>query len=87
MISPDVASVRPSPFNASSANVQAQSDFNKARTREFVSRVLHILQPQKNRLLNFHEIKSLLRPQGEIYRGMQVVDIGNIIGAAGGGLV
>lgn len=67
----------------STVNVQAQSDFNKARTKEFVSRVLNILKPQKNRLLNFHEIKSLLRPQGEIYRGMQVVDLENIIGSEG----
>lgn len=64
-------------------NVQAQSDFNKARTKEFFSRVVHLLRPQKNRLLNFHEIKSLLRPQGEIYRGMQVVEIDQIIGSEG----
>lgn len=70
-------------FENSQVNVQAQSDFNKARTKEFFSRVLHILKPQKNRLLNFHEIKSLLRPQGEIYRGMQVVDLENIIGSEG----
>lgn len=70
-------------FENSQVNVQAQSDFNKARTKEFFSRVLHILRPQKNRLLNFHEIKSLLRPQGEIYRGMQVVDLENIIGSEG----
>lgn len=69
--------------NFSQVNVQAQSDFNRARTKEFMSRVLHILRPQKNRLLNFHEIKSLLRPQGEIYRGMQVVDIDRIIGSEG----
>lgn len=70
-------------LNNGSLNVQAQSDFNKARSKEFFSRVLHILQPQKNRLLNFHEIKSLLRPQGEIYRGMQVVDVDQIIGSEG----
>jgi len=70
-------------INSSSANVQAQSDFNKARTKEFFSRVVHLLRPQKNRLLNFHEIKSLLRPQGEIYRGMQVVEISQIIGSEG----
>jgi len=63
--------------------VQAQSDFNKARSKEFFSRVFHILNPQKNRLLNFHEIRSLLRPQGEIYRGMQVVDLEHIIGSEG----
>jgi len=69
--------------NTPSVNVQAQSDFNKARTKEFFSRVIHLLKPQKNRLLNFHEIKSLLRPQGEIYRGMQVVEIDQIIGSEG----
>lgn len=71
-------------FNSSSQlSVQAQSDFNKARTKEFFSRVVHLLRPQKNRLLNFHEIKSLLRPQGEIYRGMQEVEIDQIIGSEG----
>ncbi len=70
-------------FESNQVNVQAQTDFNKARTKEFFSRVLHILRPQKNRLLNFHEIKSLLRPQGEIYRGMQVVELENIIGSEG----
>lgn len=70
-------------FENNQANTQAQTDFNKARTKEFFSRVLHILKPQKNRLLNFHEIKSLLKPQGEIYRGMQVVDLENIIGSEG----
>jgi len=69
--------------NTPSVNVQAQADFNKARAKEFFSRVIHILRPQKNRLLNFHEIKSLLRPQGEIYRGMQVVEIDQIIGSEG----
>jgi len=67
----------------STLHVQAQADFNKARTKEFFSRVLNLLQPQKNNLLNFTEIRSLLRPQGEIYRGMQVVDLDKIIGSEG----
>ncbi|MEI8093024.1 MAG: transcriptional regulator [Spirochaetales bacterium] len=70
-------------YSQSSAKMQAQSDFNKARSREFFSRVLHILKPQRNRLLSFTEIRSLLRPQGEIYRGMQVVPIEKIIGSEG----
>jgi hypothetical protein len=70
-------------YNQSSVNIQAQSDFNKARSKEFFSRVLNILKPQKNRLLSFNEIRSLLRPQGEIYRGMQVVPIEKIIGSEG----
>jgi len=70
-------------FDQSSARMQAQSDFNKARTKEFFSRVLHILTPEKNQLLNFNEIRSLLRPQGEIYRGMQEVELENIIGSEG----
>lgn len=62
---------------------QVQTDFNKARTKEFFSRILHILTPQKNQLLNFHEIRHLLGPQGEIYRGMQTVDLDKIIGSEG----
>ena len=70
-------------FENDAVRLQAQADFNKARTKEFISRVLHLLRPQRNRLLNFNEIKSLLRPQGEIYRGMQVVELKNIIGSEG----
>ena len=70
-------------FEQNTVNIQAQSDFNRARTKEFMSRMLHLLRPQRNRLLNFNEVKSLLRPQGEIYRGMQVVELRNIIGSEG----
>ncbi len=66
-----------------SAKMQASLDFNKARTREFFSRVVHFLRPQKNQLLNFNEVKTLLRPNAEIYRGMQVIPIDKIVGSEG----
>ncbi|NNM66400.1 MAG: transcriptional regulator [Spirochaetales bacterium] len=64
-------------------NIQATQDFDKARTKEFFSRVLHFLRPQKNQLLNFNEVKTLLRPNAEIYRGMQTVNIDSIVGSEG----
>ena len=64
-------------------NIQATQDFDKARTKEFFSRVLHFLRPQKNQLLNFNEVKTLLRPNAEIYRGMQAVNIDSIVGSEG----
>jgi hypothetical protein len=64
-------------------NIQATQDFDKARTKEFFSRVLHFLRPQKNQLLNFNEVKTLLRPNAEIYRGMQTVSIDSIVGSEG----
>lgn len=64
-------------------DAQASDDFNKARAREMFSRIIHLIRPQRNQLLSFNEIKSLLRPKAEIYRGMQSVPIEKIIGSEG----
>lgn len=66
-----------------SVDSQASEDFNKARAKEMFSRIIHLLRPQKNELLSYAEIKSLLRPKAEIYRGMQSVPIDKIVGSEG----
>lgn len=62
---------------------RADDDFNKAITREFFQRIQHIITRDKGNLLSLAEIKSILRPRGETYRGMQVVPIKMIVGSEG----
>ncbi|OHD12892.1 MAG: transcriptional regulator [Spirochaetes bacterium GWB1_48_6] len=64
-------------------SAQASDDFNKARAREMISRIINLLRPQTNKLLSLSEIKSLIRPKGERYRGMQSVPVSQIVGSEG----
>jgi hypothetical protein len=61
----------------------AQSDFNKARNKAFASRLMSLFDPGKEELLSFDEVKSMLKPKGETYKGMQAVPIDRIVGSEG----
>ena len=61
----------------------ARDDFNKARSRALFSQVLALLRNEKDELLSLQEVKSLLRPRSETYRGMRTVPIGRIVGSEG----
>ncbi|HOM22551.1 MAG TPA: transcriptional regulator [Termitinemataceae bacterium] len=63
--------------------IQAQEDFNRARSKAFFSRIQHFLHPERDALLSFTEVKEILRPKNETYRGMQVVPVDRIIGSEG----
>ena len=60
---------------------QARDDFNKAKLKAWFKEILAILKPEKNELLSFHDIKSLVKPKAENYRGMQVVPVSKIVGS------
>jgi len=61
----------------------ARDDFNKARSRALFSQVLALLRNEKDELLSLQEVKSLLRPRSETYRGMRTVPIDRIVGSEG----
>ncbi len=61
----------------------ASSDFNKARKKEIVTRLLGFLFRQRQELLSFEEVKSMLRPRAQSYRGLQVVAVNLIVGSEG----
>jgi hypothetical protein len=61
----------------------ARSDFSKARTRETLGRILSLLKPQKDEMLSLGDVRSLLRPDSETYRGMQTVLLDKIVGSEG----
>jgi hypothetical protein len=64
-------------------NLQAAEDFNRARTRELLSRIQHFMHTGKNQLLSFNDVKEILKPRNESYKGMQVVPISLIVGSEG----
>ncbi len=64
-------------------NNRASEDFNRARSLSKLFSMLSLLRPEKQELLSFYEVKNLLRPKKENYRGMQVVEVSQIAGSEG----
>jgi hypothetical protein len=61
----------------------ALHDFGKVRNKALVTRLLNFLKPQKDRLLSLGDVRSLLRPESEHYRGMQTIPVAKIVGSEG----
>ncbi|RKX84666.1 MAG: transcriptional regulator, partial [Spirochaetes bacterium] len=61
----------------------ARDDFNKARTREILTKVLHRLVNKKTDMLSLQDAKTILKPKSENYRGMMTVPISLIVGSEG----
>ncbi|MFW6234324.1 MAG: transcriptional regulator [Spirochaetota bacterium] len=64
-------------------NHQASDNFNKARTQAMISRILNVLNPHNAEMLSLQDVKDAVRPRGETYRGLQVVDVDRIVGSEG----
>ncbi|MCR5079995.1 MAG: transcriptional regulator [Treponema sp.] len=62
---------------------QTDEDFSKARNKAFINELQHFLNPDEAKLISFTDIKQLLKPQNEVYKGMQVVPIKLIVGSEG----
>jgi len=62
---------------------RATQDFNRARNRATLSRIQHFLNADKDKLLSFNDVKEILKPKNEVYRGMQAVPISQIVGSEG----
>jgi hypothetical protein len=63
--------------------VTARSDFGRARQREIMSRILGLLKTQKDEMLSLPDVRRIVRPESETYRGMQTVPIAKIVGSEG----
>jgi hypothetical protein len=61
----------------------ASEDFSRARTKEFLSRISLLLDPSRDRLLSLDEVKKVLKPGGEVYKGIQAVPLELIVGSEG----
>jgi hypothetical protein len=62
---------------------QASGDFSRARTKEVFSRIMHFVNPDRNKLLSFNDVREILKPSGESYRGIEAVPIKLIVGSEG----
>ncbi|MFW5644089.1 MAG: transcriptional regulator, partial [Alkalispirochaeta sp.] len=62
---------------------EARDDFNRARKNAFFSEVFNLFSESKRELLSLQEVKDILKPRGETYRGMQTVPIERIVGSEG----
>ncbi len=61
----------------------AADDFNRARAKEIFFRLRKILAPTDYELLSLTEVKEIVRPKGETYRGVKTVPIDLIVGSEG----
>lgn len=62
---------------------QTDEDFNKAHNKALFNELQHMLNPDEATLISFTDIKTMLRPENEVYKGMQVVPIKLIVGSEG----
>ncbi|MDA3852521.1 MAG: transcriptional regulator [Spirochaetaceae bacterium] len=60
---------------------QTSQDFDKAKSKAAFSDILALLKPEKRQLLSFYDIKNLIKPKKETYRGMMVVNVSDIVGS------
>jgi hypothetical protein len=61
----------------------AASDFSRVRGKAILSEIQHLMNTDKNRLLSFHDVKDILKPGNQTYKGSQTVPIKLIIGSEG----
>jgi hypothetical protein len=58
-------------------------DFSRARGRAILSQIQHFLNTDRDRLLSLNDVKEILKPKNETYRGMEAVPINLIVGSEG----
>jgi hypothetical protein len=64
-------------------HAQAAEDFNKARNKALIARIQNFWNSERDELLSFYEVKEILKPKNEYYRGMQSVPVKLIVGSEG----
>lgn len=62
---------------------ETDEDFSKARHKALFNEVQHFLNPDEATLISLSDIKKLLKPENEVYKGMQVVPVKLIVGSEG----
>jgi hypothetical protein len=61
----------------------AREDFGRARKKEIVGRILNMLNSRKDEMLSLGDVRSLLKPESEHYKGMHAVSLRKIVGSEG----
>ncbi|HEV2529490.1 MAG TPA: hypothetical protein VGT61_13670 [Thermomicrobiales bacterium] len=63
------------------ADERVDHDFDRARQRAFLHDVVATVRRQPNDLVSFHDVRRRVSPEGESYRGLQIVPINHIVGS------
>jgi hypothetical protein len=63
--------------------IQASDDFSRARGKAMLQRIQHFMNMDRDKLLSFNDVKEIIKPKNETYRGMQAVPIELIVGSEG----
>ncbi|MDR3276903.1 MAG: transcriptional regulator [Treponema sp.] len=63
--------------------VQAADDFSRARGKALLSQIKHFLDTDRDKLLSLSEVKEILKPRNETYKGMQEIPVNLIAGSEG----
>jgi hypothetical protein len=58
-------------------------DFSRARGRALLARIQDFLKSGHDRMLSFNDVKDILKPKNQVYRGTQTVPIRLIAGSEG----
>ena len=61
----------------------ARQDFDRAHVKGIMARILGVLRNEKDELLSLDDVRSMLKPTGETYRGMRAVPIDAVVGSEG----
>ena len=62
---------------------RVEADFDRARRRAFVGRMVARLRGDRDQLLAFDEIRKMWRADNRLCLGMRVVEVSKIIGSVG----
>jgi len=62
---------------------RAEEDFSRARGKAVLSQIQYFMNTDRNKLLSFNDVKDILKPKNEVYRGNQTVPIKLIVGSEG----
>ncbi|MBQ0039037.1 MAG: transcriptional regulator [Treponema sp.] len=62
---------------------QTDDDFSKAHTKALFNEIHHFLNPEAAKLIPLQEMKAILKPKNEIYKGMEVIPVNLIVGSEG----
>lgn len=64
-------------------STMTDEDFSKARHKALFNEVQHFLNPDEATLISLSDIKKLLKPDNEVYKGMMTVPVNLIVGSEG----
>lgn len=64
-------------------NAQTEDDFSRAKTKAFFNEIQHFLTPEEADLISLNDVKQMIKPTAETYKGMQVIPVEKIVGSEG----